>query len=120
MDDTIIALAQWLLTAVLIPGGIAMWRQLRQMRVRDAQRAERAQEERDALKRGMQMMLRGDLISIHHQWLAEKGYMPVDVKSSWFAMYEAYEALGTNGVIEGLHRDVVNSHVAPDPERQER
>lgn len=60
------------------------------------------------------MVLRGELISIHHQWLVEKGYMPIDVKTGWLSTFEVYEALGKNGVIDGLHRDVMNSHVGPE------
>lgn len=102
-----IAVAEWALTGVLALIATALWRQLKRMKT-----------ETDALKRGMQMQLRAELISMHHQWIAEQGYMPVDVKTLWHDMFRAYEALGENGIISALYEDVKDAHVAPDPEEQ--
>lgn len=116
MDDMIIAIAEWALTGALGVIATALWRQLQRMKADADAREQRNQSELAALKRGMQMQLRADLISMHHVWIADKGYMPVDVKSTWRDMFCAYEALGENGVISALYEDVKQAHVAPDPE----
>lgn len=114
MNDVLIALAEWTLTGVLGFIAAALWRQLQRMK-RDADaREQRNRDELTALKRGMQMELRAELISMHHQWIAEKGYMPVDAKTLWRDMFCAYEALGENGIISSLYDDVREAHVAPD------
>lgn len=107
MDDMIIAIAEWALTGALAIIATALWKQLKRMK-----------QETDALKRGMQMQLRADLISIHHMWIADKGYMPVDVKTLWRDMFCAYEALGENGVISALYDDVKKAHVAPNADNE--
>lgn len=103
----IIAIAEWALTGVLAVIATASWRQLKRMKL-----------ETDALKRGMQMQLRGELVELHRYWVVNKGYMPIEAKSLFRDMFEAYEALGTNGVISALYEDVKDAHVAPDHEGQ--
>lgn len=119
MNDMIIGLAEWALTGVLGVIATALWRQLRRMKTDADERERRNRMELSALKRGMQLQLRADLISMHHIWIADKGYMPVDVKSEWRDMYCAYEALGENGVISALYEDVKKAHVAPEPTDKE-
>lgn len=114
MDDVVIAIAEWALTGVLGVIAAALWRQLQRMKQDADERENRNQVEFSALKRGMQMELRAELISMHHQWVADKGYMPVDVKTLWRDMFCAYEALGENGIISALYDDVKEAHVAPD------
>lgn len=104
-NDVVIAVAEWALTGALAVIATALWRQLKRMK-----------QETDALKRGMQMQLRGDLVRLHHEWIVERGYMPVDEKRFFHDMFCAYEALGENGVISALYEDVKAAHVAPDPD----
>lgn len=57
--------------------------------------------ENDALKEGVQALLRDRIIEIYYHY-TEKGWMPLDVRNSLEACYKSYEALGENGVIDDL------------------
>lgn len=103
MDDIVVNIIGWALTGVLSVTCVALWRNIQLV-----------QRQFDALKAGEQIQLRDRLIHLHDKWCARRGYMPVDVKDLWMKMYEAYEALGENGVITGLYEDVRVAHVKPD------
>ena len=115
MTSFFISIAEWALTGVLGVIAASLWHQLQKMKQSAEKRDQQRTIELNALKRGMQMQLRADLVSLHHQWVADKGYMPVYVKTMWRDMFCAYEALGENGVISALYEDVRNAHVAPEP-----
>lgn len=57
--------------------------------------------ENDALKSGVQALLRDRIIQ-HYNHYTEKGWMPIYARQSLEACYISYEALGENGVIDGL------------------
>lgn len=114
MDAITITLIEWSLTGILGVIAANLWRQLSRMKRNAAEREQRNQREFDALKRGLQMQLRADLVDMHHRWIVELGYMPVDAKRLWHDMFCAYEELGENGVISALYDDVKEAHVAPD------
>lgn len=58
-------------------------------------------KENNALKEGVQALLRDRIIEIYYHY-TEKGWMPLDVRNSLEALYNSYEALGENGVINDL------------------
>lgn len=103
MDSIWVGVAEWALTGVLAIVATALARTLRSM-----------QKKFDALEKGLQILLRADLIRIHREWIVDRGHMPVDTKRLWRDMFCAYEALGENGVISALYDDVRDAHVAPD------
>ncbi|KAA8824877.1 hypothetical protein EMO92_08195 [Bifidobacterium reuteri] len=114
VDDLILAIAEWTITGLLGVIATVLWRQLKHMRQDAAERQQRNELETAALKRGMQMILRAYLVNLHHKWVAGRGYMPVEQKRLWSDMFNAYEALGENGIISALYEDVKEAHVAPD------
>ena len=59
-------------------------------------------KENDALKAGLQALLRDRIIQAYNHYVDEKGWIPIYALESINACYKSYEALGENGVINGL------------------
>lgn len=59
-------------------------------------------KENDALKAGVQALLRDRIIQAYNHYVCEKGWVPIYAKESIDACYKSYEALGDNGVIDSL------------------
>lgn len=60
-----------------------------------------------ALGDGVQSLLRSQLIEWHDSFM-EKGYCPLHIKDAATHTYEAYHALGGNGVITKMYEDLIN------------
>lgn len=58
--------------------------------------------EDDALRAGVQALLRDRIIQAYNHYVCEKGWVPIYAKESIDACYKSYEALGDNGVIDSL------------------
>ena len=58
--------------------------------------------ENDALRAGVQALLRDRIIQAYNHSVCEKGWVPIYAKESIDACYKSYEALGDNGVIDSL------------------
>lgn len=58
--------------------------------------------ENDALRAGVQALLRDRIIQTYNHYVCEKGWIPIYAKESIDACYRSYEALGDNGVIDSL------------------
>ena len=58
--------------------------------------------ENDALRAGVQALLRDRIIQAYNHCVCEKGWVPSYAKESIDACYKSYEALGDNGVIDSL------------------
>lgn len=58
--------------------------------------------ENDALRAGVQALLRDRIIQAYNHYVCEKGWIPIYAKESIDACYRSYEALGGNGVIDSL------------------
>lgn len=71
-----------------------------------AMRYKQVSKENCALKNGMQSLLRNDIIERHDKYM-EKGYCPIYVKEAITKSYEAYHALGGNGVVTKLYNDIM-------------
>jgi hypothetical protein len=63
-------------------------------------------KENAALKRGVQCLLRNDIIKEHDKY-AEKGYCPIYAKEALSKSYDAYHDLGGNGIVTKLYNDTV-------------
>lgn len=58
--------------------------------------------ENDALRAGVQALLRDRIIQAYNHYVCEKGWVQIYAKESIDACYKSYEALGDNGVIDSL------------------
>lgn len=63
--------------------------------------------EQDAIKAGMQAILRDRIIQAFNHY-AEKGFCPIYARDNITHMYEAYHNLGGNGTITELYEKLLN------------
>lgn len=59
-------------------------------------------KENVALKKGLQALLRAQMVSDYNKWIA-KGYAPIYARDNFENCWEQYEALGENGVMTDIH-----------------
>lgn len=62
-------------------------------------------KDRDANSRGTMLMLRSKLIEYHKEWTV-RGYVTKHGLENFLEMYEAYHALGGNGMVTHLLDEV--------------
>lgn len=55
-----------------------------------------------ALKRGVQALLRGQMINEYNKW-TERKYAPMYARDNFENLWTQYEALGVNGVMQDIH-----------------
>lgn len=67
-----------------------------------ARRLKKTKEEQDAVRAGLQALLRAQIIDMYERY-SEKGYAPIYVRDSFENVYKQYEKLGENGVITDIH-----------------
>lgn len=60
-----------------------------------------------ALERGVQALLRGQMIADYNKW-KEKGYAPIYAKDSFENCWQQYHNLGVNGVMDDIHNKFMN------------
>jgi hypothetical protein len=71
-------------------------------------------QENEAIKTGMQAMLRDRMIQTYNHYYYDKGYMPIYAKQSFENVYNAYHNLGLNGVMDDIKRKVMALPTEPD------
>lgn len=62
----------------------------------------------DAVKTGLQALLRDRIIQAYNHYVTEKKWIPIYAKDSLVSCYESYENLGANGVIDDLMTEIKN------------
>lgn len=80
------------------------------------QQIEEQRKENEALKAGVQALLRDRIIQAYNHY-SDKGWIPIYAMQSIEACYHSYEELGENGVIDNLMRQLreLSNH---EPEEQ--
>lgn len=63
-------------------------------------------KEKDALRAGLQAVLRDRMIQQYSQYYEDKHYMPIYAKDSFEACYQSYHNLGQNGVMDDIYKKV--------------
>lgn len=76
-------------------------------------------KENNALKTGMQSLLRNNIIDAHDKYTKKK-YCPIYAKESLTKTYEAYHALGGNGVVTKLYNDIMALPEEPPTPRRKK
>lgn len=102
MAEIVVSIIIWALTGLL--GALVSFLGIRYKKVT---------KENSALKKGMQSLLRSDIIKAHDKY-TEKGHAPIYAKESLTKSYEAYHALGGNGVVTKLYNDVMSLPESPE------
>lgn len=82
------------------------------------QKFKESQEEQDAIKMGLQSLLRGEITKAYYLY-KDKGWIPLYALQSIEANYTNYEALGANGVIDGLWKELMAlPHTKPEEDKK--
>lgn len=77
------------------------------------------EKQNDALKAGLQALLRDRIIQAYNHYVQDKGWIPIYAKESIDACYKSYEALGDNGVIDNLMQQINELQNYPPKNRGE-
>ena len=62
---------------------------------------ERKIKEQEAVRQGLQALLRNEIIKQYNEW-TDKNYCPIYARDNVKNMYNQYHGLGQNGVIDDL------------------
>lgn len=96
-----------ILSIVGVPSLVTIigWIHTRQKKSEQEQRqvVQKQNEETQALKLGVQALLRSQMITDYNKWY-DKGYAPIYARDSFENCWKQYEALGRNGVIEDIYK----------------
>lgn len=65
-------------------------------------KAKKTEKELAAIKRGLQALLRSQLIADYNKW-SEKGYAPIYARQNFENCWTQYHELGANGVMDDIH-----------------
>ena len=76
-------------------------------------------KQNDALKAGLQALLRERIIQAYNHYVQDEGWIPIYAKESIDACYKSYEALGDNGVIDNLMQQINELQNYPPKNRGE-
>lgn len=78
------------------------------------QKFRKSQEEQDAIKLGVQSLLRGEITKAYYMY-KEKGWIPLYALQSLEQSYKNYKALGVDGVMDGLWDELISlPHTKPE------
>lgn len=69
------------------------------------EKEEKLEAEENALKDGVLCLLRAELIKYHEKYMAENS-ITMHGYQNWMLMYNAYKALGGNGMIDHMYQDI--------------
>lgn len=69
---------------------------------KSARMIEKNREDNMAIKKGIQAMLRAQMISEWNKW-SERGYAPIYARQNFENCWEQYHTLGANGVMDDIH-----------------
>ena len=74
----------------------------------------RQKEEQDAIKMGLQSLLRGEITKAYYKYM-EQGWIPIYALESLQVIHTNYEKLGENNVIDGIWKQLMAlPHTKPD------
>ncbi len=65
------------------------------------------QSENEALKNGMQALLRDRLLRNYREFV-ERGHAYPNEKENWKLLYDQYHALGGNGIVSSIYEKVLD------------
>lgn len=70
-------------------------------------------KENDALKKGIQALLRAQMINDYNKWCA-KSYAPIYARENFENCWKQYEALGENGVMNDIRNKFMALPTPPE------
>ena len=82
------------------------------------QKFRKSQQEQDAIKLGLQSLLRGEITKAYYSY-KDKGWIPLYALQSIEANYKNYKALGVDGVMDGLWEELMAlPHTKPEDDKK--
>jgi hypothetical protein len=69
-----------------------------------------------AVARGVQALLRAQLISDYNEWHNKKKYAPIYARDNFDNCYQRYHRLGKNGVMDDIHEKFMRLPTEPQKE----
>lgn len=69
-----------------------------------------------ALARGVQALLRAQLINDYNEWHNKKKYAPIYARDNFDNCYQRYHRLGKNGVMDDIHEKFMRLPTEPQKE----
>lgn len=70
-------------------------------------------KENQALKKGLQALLRAQMINDYNKWSA-KGYVPIYARQNFQNVWDNYHELGANGVMDDIKNKFMALPTPPD------
>lgn len=78
------------------------------------QKFKKSQDEQSAIKLGLQSLLRSEITKAYYKYMAQ-GWIPLYALESLQQSHDNYQALGLNGVMDGLWGELMKlPHTKPD------
>lgn len=90
--------------------GYIVWL-LKETRKENRETTKATQNELTAIKNGVKLVLRRDIISEHAKYVVDKNPMPPLIYDNLCEEYEAYKTLGGNGMVKKLMDDLGKANV---------
>lgn len=84
---------------------------LQQQRSENRETKKATQEELNAIKNGVKLVLRRDIIAEHDKYVVGDMLMPPLIYDNLCEEYEAYKALGGNGMVRKLMEDLARANI---------
>ena len=106
MDSTIIvSIIGGAVTVFNVIYSTAMANKAERKRLRDVEQL-RQNDRSKQIESGLQSLLRAEIIRSHEKYM-DKGYCPVYAREALNRIYESYHALGGNGTMTELYKQVM-------------
>lgn len=84
------------------------------------QKFKKSQEEQDAIKAGLQSLLRGEITKAYYKYM-DQGWIPLYALQSLEVNHKNYEALGENNVMNELWSELMAlPHTKPEVDKHEK
>lgn len=90
--------------------GYMVWL-LQETRKENRETTKATHEELEAIKSGVKLVLRRDIISEHARYVVDKEPMPPLIYDNLCEEYEAYKTLGGNGMVKKLMDDLAQANI---------
>lgn len=83
------------------------------------QKFKKSQEEQDAIKSGLQSLLRSEITKAYYKYM-EQGWIPLYALESLQQSHKDYQTLGLNGVMDELWKQLMTlPHTKPEVDKDD-
>ena len=62
-------------------------------------------QRQDAIEKGLQALLRSQMINDYNHYYKDKGFAPIYAKDNFENVWKQYHNLGVNGVMDSIHEE---------------